>query len=255
MSDSTLQTVDRALIVLEALAEKPMTAVQIQNQLGLNKSTVHRLLMTLLSRGFVERNNTSGVYTIGLKLVEISSIRLNNIELKTEASPYLRKLTETLKQPSQLATYDNGEAIYIEKINNVHYMRMYSQIGRRIPVHCSAVGKALVMDKSDEEILNILNLIPMKAYTDKTLITPEAVLEEIRTARLRGFAIDNEEHEKGIFCIAVPIYDYRGQIIAAISTAGENNMFLTDDKSEIVKQIKLTANKISHRMGFVNNII
>jgi DNA-binding IclR family transcriptional regulator len=250
MNDSKLQTVDRALIVLETLAEKPMTAVQIQNQLGLNKSTVHRLLMTLLSRGFVERNKSTGVYTIGLKLVEISSIRLNNIELKTEASPYLRRLTETLKQPSQLATYHNGEAIYIEKINNVHYMRMYSQIGRRIPVYCSAVGKALLIDKNDDEILKILSMIPMKEYTNKTLLTPEAVLEEIKIAKIKGFAIDNEEHEKGIFCIAVPIYDYRGQIIAAISTAGENKTFLFDDEADIIKQIKVIASKISHRMGY-----
>lgn len=250
MSDSTLLTVEKALKILELLAEQSMLSVQIQKELNYNKSTVHRLLKTLEERGFVEKNEITNQYHIGLKLVEIASIRLNNMELKIEASPFIRALVNKIKQPAQIAIYDNGEAIFIEKIQEYHHMRMYSQIGKRIPIYCSSVGKALVLNRRDNEILEVLNKQEMISFTKTTLTEPQKVLDEIRMARKTGYTIDNEEHEEGIFCIAAPIFDYRGQIIAAISTAGTNNTFLHDSNAEIINDIKETAKQISARMGY-----
>ncbi len=167
MSESTLQTADRALHILELLAEEEMTASQIQKKLDLNKSTLHRLMMTLLQRGFVERNEQTGIYQIGLKLVEIASIRLNHVELKTEALPYLHALGNKVNQSVQLAILDEGEAVFIEKVEKYKSFHMYCQIGKRIPIYCSAVGKALVMDRQDQEIRSMISKTNPVPYTKK----------------------------------------------------------------------------------------
>lgn len=250
MAKGTLQTVDRALQLLEVLSEYPqgLSTKEIEEILELNKLNVHRLLTTLENRGFVERHNS--VYVIGLKMVELSSMRLGNIELKTEASPYLRELVNVLGQPAQLAIYSKGEAMFIEKMQSVNTLRMYSQIGKRIPIYCSSVGKALLMDAEDEAILKELKKIKFEKITPNTLGNPQEVLKEIQTARELGYTIDNAEHEEEIFCVAAPVYDYRGKIIAAVSTAGKNNEFLTNPDSIVIKAVKEAGERISKRLGY-----
>lgn len=250
MAKSTLQTVDRALQLLEVIAEHPegISPKDLEGLLELNKVTVHRLLATLENRGFVER--IGGNYRIGLKVIELSSMKLNNVELKTEAVPYLRQLVNQLGLPVQMAILDDLEAIFIEKIQSVNTFRMYSQIGKRIPLYSSGVGKILLLQKKDEDILYKLSKIDFKKFTNTTLTSPEEVLGEIREARKNGYAIDNEEHEEGIFCIAVPIYDYMGKIIAALSVGGVEREFVTSPDPRNIELIKKTAIDISRRLGY-----
>lgn len=251
MAKGILQTVDRALQLVEIIAEHPegLTTKEVEELLELNKITAHRLLTTLENRGFIEK--VGGQYTIGLKLVELSSIKLNTIELKTEAMPYLRQLVNNLKQPVQMAILEDMEAIFIEKIQSVNTLRMYSQIGRRIPLYCSGVGKVLLLQEEDEMILKKLSKVKFEKFTPTTLETPEEVLGEIKQARILGYAVDNEEHEEGIFCMAVPIYDYRGKIIAALSTAGKSKTFIEQPKEEDIMLVKKTAAEISGRLGYI----
>ncbi len=252
MAKGTLQTVDRALQLLEIVSEYPqgLSTKELEGLLELNKVTTHRLLATLENRGFLERVGSN--YVIGLKMVELSSMKLNNIELKTEASPYLRQLVGVLKLPVQMAIRDQTEAIFIEKIHTVNSLRMYCQIGKRIPLYCSGVGKALLLQEEDETILAKLSKVNFEKFTPNTLETPGQVLEEIKMARETGYAIDNAEHENDIFCIAAPIYDYRGKIIAAISIAGEGETFVQHPTKEAVDLVKQTAMEISVRMGYRN---
>ena len=239
MKEQTLQTVDRALAILELLAHQPhgLRPTDIATSMDLNKVTVHRLLTSLLKRGFVERLD-NGRYLVGLRLVAISSLRLNNLELKTEAQPWLRQLVDKVGQPVHLAIYDNGEIVYIEKMETYHSMHMYSQIGKRSPVHCTALGKILLSGLSDEAVRSVLLARPLRRYTTHTLTGPEAVLAEVAEARRLGYALDREEHEPDVFCIAAPIYDYRGQVIAALSTAGSRNDYLDDPQSEVIAWVR-----------------
>jgi len=158
MPDTSLQTVDRALAILELLARHPdgLRPAEVAAAMGLSKVTTYRLLSTLLSRQFVERQDESGRYMIGLKVIEISSLRLNNLELKTEAQPWLRQLVNKVGQPVHLAIYDQGEIVYIEKVETVHSIRMYSQIGKRSPVYCTALGKVLLSAMPDQIVLDLL---------------------------------------------------------------------------------------------------
>lgn len=251
MAKATLQTVDRALQLLEILAEHPtgMQPKEIEEVLELNKVTVHRLLATLENRGFIERMGNA--YVIGLKLVELSSMKLSNVELKTEASPYLRELVTRLGLPVQMAILEGTEAVFIDKIESRNSFRMYSQIGKRIPLYASGVGKVLLLQASDEEIKQKLETVEFTAFTPKTLTSVEAVIEAVKVARKKGYAIDDEEHEEGIFCVAAPIYDYRDKIIAAISVGDINEQFVKGTNAKQIELIKETAKKISKRLGYL----
>lgn len=251
MAKATLQTVDRALQLLEILAEHPrgMQPKEIEEILELNKVTVHRLLATLENRGFIER--AGNAYVIGLKLVELSSMKLGNIELKTEAAPYLRELVSRLGLPVQMAIREGKEAVFIEKIESMNSFRMYSQIGKRIPLYASGVGKVLLMQETDEVIKREFEEVSFIPFTSKTVKGVEALLEAVKTARKKGYAIDDEEHEQGIFCVAVPIYDYRDHIIAAISVGDINKQFVRGTNTRQIELIKQTAREISRRLGYL----
>lgn len=251
MSDSILQTADRALQVLELLGKEAMTATEIQHKMDLNKSTVHRLMMTLLQRGFVERNEATGIYQIGIKLVEMSSIRLNQIELKTEAYPYLMGLSDRLNQSVQLTILDGNEAVFIEKIEKYQSFHMYCQTGKRIPLYCSAVGKSLLLDWDNRDIIAILKTVPMERYTDQTLLSVDDVMDEIQQGRRLGYTKDNAEHEEDVFCVAAPIFDYRGKIIAAASITGFDPMIFEEEGAKRREEVMKTCNEISKRLGYV----
>lgn len=251
MAQQTLKTVDRALCVLELLAHhsEGLRPVELAQIMALNKVTVHRLLKTLENRGFIEKKE-NGRYLVGLKLVAVASLRLNNLELKTEAQPWLRQLACRLGQPVHLAIRDQDEIVYIEKVETVHSMRMYSQIGKRGPLHCTALGKVLLAGLSDESARKLMERKERKAYTTSTITDLKTILEEIRQVRSQGFAFDRAEHEPGVYCVAAPVHDYRGQVIAAVSTSGDFRPDLDDPEGPIMTGILETAEAIEKHMGY-----
>ncbi len=251
MRDS-VQSIDRAFDILEVLATQKdgLGVTEIARRVGLHKSTVHRLLTSMASRGYIEKNDTNNSYRLGLKLVELCSLYLNSLELKTEAQPYLRKLSALTGQPVHLAIADDGEAVYIDKIESFNTIRMYSAIGKRIPLYCTAVGKVLLMGMEDWEIRELFKDKEFIPHTANTLRKIEELMDEIQKVREGGWAVDNEEHEEGIRCIAAPIYDYRNEIIAGVSTSGLKTIFTPDRDEEIAGYVVDAAVNISKRMGY-----
>jgi Transcriptional regulator len=251
MADKGIQVIDRAFDILEILAfEKDGLGVtEIGNRLGLHKSTVHRILGTMVKRGYIEKTRDRGLYKVGLKLVEISSVYLNSVELKTEARPYLSALMSKLGQPVHLATLDDCDVVYIDKIEQVNSIRLYSQIGRRVPAYCSALGKCLLSGLSDEEIEIRLSKMNYVGHTNYTITKKEELFRQIVEVRRNGWAIDDEEHELGVRCVAAPIFDYRGKVVAAVSLSASTNVFSRDRVDEFAKYVMDTAHEISLRLG------
>lgn len=254
MSEKGVQVIDRAFDIIELLAVESagLGVSDIARRLTLNKSTVHRILNSITERGYLEKT-AEGTYSLGIKFVELSSNKLSGVELTTEAKLYLHELTNKLGQSSHLAILDGSDAVYIDKVEVTKNLRLYSQIGKRIPAYCSALGKSLLIDTEDSVILSILGGKKMDKFTNTTLTTAKAVLEEIKEARVTGWTIDDEEHDEGIRCIAAPIYDYRGNIIASVSSAGPNNIYTKDRDEEISRFVIETAYEISIRMGYKKN--
>lgn len=253
MQEKTVQTIDRVLDIVELLSteKEGMGVTDIGKRLGLHKSTVHRLLNALAERGYIEKEPRHGYYKIGLKFIEITSLYLNKLELKTEAQPYLRRLAGIVGQPVHLAILDGSEAIYIEKIEALNSMRMYSQIGKRVPVHCSAIGKVLLsgLDKNSmDEFLNRHELTP---FTINTIKTKAELTKQVQNVRKLGFAVDDEEHEQGVRCVAAPVYDYTDRIIAAVSVSGDKRIIKKERDEEISRYVIDTAGEISREMGCI----
>jgi DNA-binding IclR family transcriptional regulator len=252
MQDKKVQVIDRALDILEILSSEKdgLGVTEIGNRIGLHKSTVYRIVTALGERGYIEKVSDKGIYKIGLKLVEISSIYLNNVELKTEARPYLRELARRLGQPVHLAILDGNDAVYIEKVDVENSIRLYSQIGKRIPVHCSALGKSLLQGLSDYEIEDRLKNYKFHKFSHNTILSKDELMKQINVSRLKGWSIDDEEHDEGIRCIAAPIFDYRGKIIAALSVTGPVDVFYSDRYELTAERVIETSVSISKRLGY-----
>ena len=249
MSEKGVQVIDRAFDIIELLAVEPggLGVSDIARRLALNKSTVHRILNAITERGYLEKT-VEGTYRLGIH--SVASTKLSDIELTTEAKPYLYELTNKLGQSSHLAILDGSDAVYIDKVEVTKNLRLYSQIGKRIPVYCSGLGKSLLLDTEDSMILSILSSQKMNKFTNTTLTTPQAVLKEIQEARVTGWTIDDEEHDEGIRCVAAPIYDFTGKIIASVSSAGPSNIYTKSKDEEISKLVMEAAYEISVRMGY-----
>lgn len=256
MSENKVQTIDRTLDIIELLAtvKEGLGVTAIGQSIGLHKSTVYRLLTALSERGYIEKEPKNSTYKIGLKFIEISGLFLKKLELKTEALPFMRKLAEIIGQPVHLAILEGTDVIYIEKVELVNSIRMYSQIGRRVPVHCSAIGKILLAGLSNERLLEVLENITFKKFTPNTILSREDLKEAVQRVSVQGWAVDNEEHEPNIRCVAAPIYDYTNKIIAAVSVSGESRIINPKSDLETARRVVETAGNISKRMGYIKAV-
>ena len=143
------------------------------------------------------------------------------------------------------------DAVYIDKVEAVNSIRMYSQIGKRVPVYCSALGKVLLSGLKNDERKTVISKLQFVKMTSNTIDSPERLEEEVQKAIERGWALDNEEHEEAIRCIAAPVYDYAGKIIAAVSVSGDKTIINSCRDDEISSLVIETAKNISHRMGHI----
>jgi DNA-binding IclR family transcriptional regulator len=248
-----LQTLERAVSVIEALAnEKNGCGVtKLSKKTNINKSTVFKILYTLSQKGYVERVPDSEDYRLGVKILQLGSAILEQMDLRSIAMPYLQQLSFATKETVHLGILDNFEVVYIEKFESVeHSIRMHSQVGKRSPLHCTGMGKILISDFTDEEIREMYFNRSMLKYTNSTITEVEKLVEEIISVREKGIAFDNMEHEESIRCISAPIWDRAGRIIAAISISVPV-MFLTEERIPfIVEELKKTSRQISYQMGY-----
>lgn len=252
----SVQSLDRAFDILELLSHqrRGMMLTDIGKNLDLHKSTVFRLLSSLKERGYIEKNTDTGLYRLGLGFIALASQYLNNLEIKTEAEPYLRRLSERLGETVFLATLRDGEVVYLDKVERYDGLRRYSIIGRRAPVHCTSLGKSLVMDLKPKEIRDLLTRKPLKKVTSNTITNVDVLLGRLKEFRRRGWSQDIEENEFGVSCVGAPIKDYRGRTIAAISSAWEG---IRDESNVIAtgEALKATADEISRHLGFFSDQI
>lgn len=253
MKEQSVQSLDRTLDIIELLAtsSQGMGVTEIGLKLGLHKSTVHRLVNALAQRGYIEKDQKTGAYKIGMKFIEISSLYLHQLELKTEAVPIMHHLAEMTGQVTHLAILDETDVVYIEKVDVVQNLRLYSDIGKRIPVYCSALGKVLLAGQNisrQKHILESINYIP---YTENTVKSPEELLSELKEVMRKGWAVDNEEHEPGIRCLAAPVKDFTGKVIAALSISGDKRAVKSEEDEKLSGLVINAAMAISRRMGFL----
>lgn len=251
-TDNNVQSIDRALDIIEVLSDESegLGVTEIANRIGLHKSTAHRIITTMTNRGYLNKNE-SGNYQIGLKLIEAVSCYINSLELQTEARPYIAKITGELGLTSHLGVLDGDQVVYIEKMDVFSNVRMYSQIGLHVHAYSCSLGKCLLSNYSAEDLRKIMANCSFTRFTNKTICSIEDLMSDLELVRKRGWAIDDEESEVGHRCIGAPIYDYRGDIIAAISASGPTTVFTPDRIDQVSSYVKAQAMEISKSMGYV----
>jgi DNA-binding IclR family transcriptional regulator len=185
--------------------------------LGVHKSTAQRLALTLEKAGFLRHCPASGTYTLGLKLLELGTAVLNGVELRREARPYLERLQRDTGCTIHLGILDAVEVVYVDELEGSNPIRIYSQIGRRAPVHCTGLGKALLAYQPVSAIRRLAAQRGLKCYTSETITSVEDLLAELECVRQCGFATEMAEYEPLVYCVAAPIRDNRGTVVAAIS--------------------------------------
>lgn len=210
------QSLARGLQLLRALSDGPKRLDTLADRLDVHKSTVLRLLQTLEADGFVTHDGLHR-YTLGSRLFELANTALTQRDVRTVVRPHLEALNRATLETVHLASFEAGEVIYIDKLDAVRGMRMYSRIGLRAPLHCTAVAKVLVSARPEVEWPSIAGGIEFVPMTGNTIADAPGYVAELARVRALGYATDYEEHETFINCIAAPIRDGSGNVVAAAS--------------------------------------
>lgn len=251
MTERLIQSIERAADVLELFlkSEQEFSVKEISDKLGLSKSTIHGIIKTLEYRGYLQQNPDDLKYLLGMKLFELGNKISNNLDLGKIARPIIKDLVEEFKETVHLVAFDRGEAIYIEKLDGPRALRIYSQIGKRAPIHCTGVGKAILAYQEEKEIDRLLSNTKLESFTEYTMTDKNAIKKQLQIIRKQGYSIDDEEIELGLKCVAAPIFNHKGKVIGAISCASPK-IRLTDERlTEVAEGIKQAAAKISESMG------
>ncbi|EST51975.1 IclR family transcriptional regulator [Brevibacillus panacihumi W25] len=250
---SNVQSLERALTLLNVLSEYPegIQITRLSEQVGLSKSTTHRLLATLVHMNYVVKDEETEKYKLGFQLIYLSRNILNSIDVIQIARPFLEKLCHDVNETIHLCIDDNGEVMYIDKIESNQTIRMFSRIGSRAPMYCTGVGKVLLSGMSEETYRKVVSGIDFVARTAKTITSADALAEEVALVKNQGYALDNIENEEGIRCIAAPIFDFQGKIIASFSISGPSNRITMERvQDELVRRIRETSQEISRQLGY-----
>src|SRR3954462_2613589 len=251
MAQQRVQSLDRALDLLEALASADELGVsEIASRTGLVPSTAHRLLGTLVARGYAAQSPKSGRYLLGYKLLELTSGLQDRLgRLRTAARPHLEAIQRETGETTNLVVLDGREVVYVDSVSGTRSVRLFTEIGRAIPAHTSGAGKALLAWRDPKDIEALLGGAPLPPATAKTLTTLEALQDDFVRIRRRGYSTDNEEHELGVACVATPILDHAGLPLAAISVSGPITRVLHPDTADLAGILRGHAQEVSAALG------
>ncbi|OUQ78449.1 hypothetical protein B5E43_08170 [Flavonifractor sp. An100] len=247
-----VQSLDRAFQLLELLCKSPdgMAIHQLSELTGLHKSTVHRLLNTMMERGYVRREAETAIYHAGMRICELSDYIQQSLDVVALAREPMERLSRKTGETVHLVERDENEIVYIYKVESLHgAIRMVSRIGMRRPLYCTGMGKAILATCSDEEVLQHWNEVEHVSYTANTIVRTEAFLREIRHIRQCGYALDNEENELGVRCVAAAIPDWQGRVSHALSISAPLSRMTDERLRSLVPELLATRNEIAACLG------
>jgi IclR family KDG regulon transcriptional repressor len=245
-----LKSVTNALRVLEALGNshrgEAIGLSDLARQLGIGKSTCHRLLITLESRGFASQEQSTGKYKLGPKNIQIAGKYLEGTEISSLSKPILEKLVDKTGETAHIAVLDGKAALFVAKVDSDNPFRMMSHVGWRAPLHSCALGKVLLAFNRDD---SLLGKIKLSRHTKNTITDRKRLLEELKEIRSNGWAIDDEEVQLGLRCYAAPIKNFEGEVVAAVSVSGPKVRSSPNIKEHVVQ----AAREISFEMGYLSH--
>jgi DNA-binding IclR family transcriptional regulator len=250
-----LSSVANAIRLTKAFSESEyeMGISALASRLGLAKSTVHRLATTLVEYDILEQNRESGKYRLGLALFELGTLVRRKMDAASASHNEITQLAESTGETVQLALLDHLSVLYIRIRESKQAVRMSSSLGSRAPAHCTSVGKALLAHAPAELVSQVIEN-GLKRFTMNTITEPSALMEELASVRTRGYAVDDEEIEVGLRCVAAPIRDHSGHVVAAISVAAPVQRMTKKNIQATVPGVVAAAEAISRRLGYMPSL-
>ncbi|MEC5321390.1 DNA-binding transcriptional regulator KdgR [Brenneria populi subsp. brevivirga] len=237
--------------ILQALGEEREIGItELSQRVLMSKSTVYRFLQTMKSLGYVAQEGESEKYSLTLKLFELGAKALQNVDLIRSADIQMRELSALTRETIHLGALDEDSIVYIHKIDSMYNLRMYSRIGRRNPLYSTAIGKVLLAWRDRQEVNGIFENIEFTRSTPHTLCGLDALMAQLDIVRAQGYGEDNEEQEEGLRCIAVPVFDRFGVVIAGLSISFPTIRFSEANKLEYVGILHTAGRNISEQMGY-----
>ncbi|HXX24536.1 MAG TPA: IclR family transcriptional regulator [Terriglobia bacterium] len=249
----TVKSLVKALKILEVLAEgeeSAYTLTQLSHCLRLHITTVHRLLVNLVSHGFVEEAPGSRGYQLSFKVLRMGLRVLDRLDFRLVAEPLLRELHQQTKETVQLAILHETGAISIEKFGSPQPVSLDARLGEVMPLHCTGVGKTLLAYQGGDLLKRVARTAGFPRFTPHTITSLANLKKELERIREQGYAVDEEEAVEGLRCVAGPVFDHAGRVVAAFSVAGPATRITPPRLPEIARMVSATSQQISFRLGY-----
>jgi len=252
----TVKSLVKALNILEVLAdeEPPYTLTQLSRRLRLHVSTVHRLLVNLVRHGFVEEDMVSGGYQLSYRVLRMGLRVLDRLDFRRVAQALLHELNLRTKETVHLAILQDTRAISIEKFDSPQPVGLDARLGGVMPLHCTGVGKTLLAYEGEDLLNRVVESPGLARMTVHTLTGLPQLRKELERIREQGYALDQEEAVEGLRCVAGPVFNHTGQIVAAFSVAGPASRITPTRVPEIAQLVRETSQQISYRLGYRSDL-
>ncbi len=243
--------VRHATRLLEAFLDGPEECgiSELSRRIDLSKSTVHRLVATLVEAGWLDRNPATDKYRLGLRLFELGSVVAARMEVRQCALPFMQDLMERVGETVHLAVLDGDQLVYVAKVESRHPIRLFSQVGQHGPVHCTGVGKVLLAFAPPEIVERVI-AAGLPAFTPNTITDPDQLRAHLAQVRAQGYALNQEESEYGLVSVAAPVRDHSGAVVAGLSAAGPSQRLTLDRIPALISQVVETASQVSRALGY-----
>jgi len=248
----SVPALQRGLAILERIANsrRGLTFAQLARFFDFPKSSVHTLVLTLEREGYLQRDDATGRYMTGRKLVHIAGMTLDGLVVRERAAPLLRTLVADTGMTAHLAVLDRHEVTVVAKVDRPGVHRIATWVGKRMDVHCTSLGKCLVAHLPDEQVDRLINDRGLLRHNEHTIVSPERLKQELARTRAIGYAVDDEEEELGGRCVGAPVWDRDGRVVAAVSVAGGIDQINADTLATIAAQVMAAAMAISKELGY-----
>lgn len=254
MEDKNLSTsLVRGLAILSSFSEdEPLQGVtELATRLDLNKSTVHRYLNTLKTLGYLEQDEDTKKYRLGIRVVDLGVTVLGGMELRQIAFPYLEELATETGHTVNMSILDGTEIIYIERVRTKRIVDLDLHVGTRLPAYCTSMGKVLLAHLPQQQLERRLSRLELKQRGPNTITDNETLLAELQKTRQQGFAINNEELAYGLYSVAAPVRSRRGDVVAAINMAVHASMVsVAEMENALAPRLISAAEEISRKAGY-----
>lgn len=247
-----IQSLDRGLILLEALSEegRDSSLSDLAARFAWDKSTTFRMLATLIHRGYVDQDAETNKYRLGLKILKLSGALNRRLDIKRCANPFMDELARISRETAHLAVLDGGEVVILDQQDSPETIRVNSYVGMREPAHCTALGKVLLAYLPDRQLEHWMEGKELRIYTKKTITSPTVLTAHLSKVREQGYAFDDEEYDIGMRCVASPVQNSEGKVVAAVGISGPAQRITWEDVNRYANIVKEIAHKVSRNMGY-----